>query len=223
MAAGAGWLAILLAGCAPSLRVRTDYDREVSFAALRSYSWVDSVSQVSDSAVSPFLERRIRRAVDGVLVGRGFEVTEFGTPDFLVTAFVLGPSPETSTWHAWWAAPCGPIVTVGIGFGYPYGYPFGYGMYHGHWHWATPYYRHPWGYVCGYRVGFGYLWLPVYEEPGRRLEGTLVIDVLDAGSHELIWRGSAEGLEFTGGQTMPQEELDRIVARILADFPPGAQ
>jgi hypothetical protein len=64
----------------------------------------------------------------------------------------------------------------------------------------------------------------VYEEPGDRLAGTLVIDMLDPGTQELIWRGSAEGavLEYDG-EAASQEELDGIAARILRDFPPGSR
>jgi hypothetical protein len=221
---GLWWVAALgLAGlgCA-SLGVRTDYDREVAFAALRSYAWIDSARVVrdADNGVSPFLERRVRRAVDQGLRGRGFVADSAGTPDFLVTAFVIGPTPEEHRWQYWPAAPCGPIVTVSFGVGYPYGY----GLRHPRWPWRSPFFRYPWGYACSYRVGFGYLWLPVYEEPPEHLVGTLVIDILDAGTRNLIWRGSAEGAVLRyPGEPVSQEELDDIATRILREFPPGSR
>jgi hypothetical protein len=90
--------------------------------------------------------------------------------------------------------------------------------------WRSPYFAYPWGYACSYRVGFGYLWWPVYGQPGDRLAGTLVIDILDARTRELIWRGSAEGaVAKYGGETVSQEELDDIAIKILREFPPDAR
>jgi hypothetical protein len=216
-AALAGWSVITL-GCASTLQVRTDYDREAAFGNLRTYAWIDSTGIVRDSAASPFLERRVRRAVDRALSERGFAAAEVESADVLVTAFVVGPTRKDTRWRHWSTAPCGPVVSFRIGIGYP----FGYSLRHPRWPWWGPYFRHPWGYACTYRIGYGYIWLPVYEEPGDRLAGTLVIDMLDPGTRELIWRGSAEGavLEYDG-EAASQEELDGIAARILRDFPPG--
>ena len=208
---------MILVGCA-SLGVRTDYDRDVTFGTFRSYAWIDSARVVRDSLSSPFLDRRVRRAVDRGLRARGFAADSEGHPDFLVSAFVIGPTPEEQRWRYWPAAPCGSVVSISIGMGYPYGY----GLRHSRWPWRSPYFHYPWGYACGYRVGFGYLWIPVYEEPGNRLAGTLVIDILDAQTRDLIWRGSAEGAVLTyAGESVSQEELDEIAARILHQFPPG--
>jgi hypothetical protein len=204
-------------GCA-SGGVRTDYDREVAFAAFKSYAWIDSAKVTRDDAASPFLERRVRRAVDRGLRARGFEIDTVN-PDFLVTAFVIGPT-EERRWHYWPAAPCGPVVSLSIGFGYPYGY----GLRQPRWPWRSPFYHYPWGYACSYRVGFGYLWIPVYQQPDDRLAGTLVIDMLDARSRDLIWRGSAEGAVLRyAGEEVSQEELDDIAASILREFPPGSR
>ena len=204
-------------GCA-SLGVRTDYDREVAFGAFKSYAWIDSTRVVRDREGGPFLERRVRRAVDRGLRERGFVADSEANPDFLVTAFVIGPTPEERRWQYWPAAPCGQVVSFSIGIGYPYGY----GMRHHQWPWRSPYFHYPWGYACSYRIGFGYLWIPVYEEPGSRLAGTLVIDILDAQTRDLIWRGSAEGAVLTyAGESVSQEELDEIATRILREFPPG--
>jgi hypothetical protein len=173
-----------------------------------------------DSAASPFFERRVRRAVDHGLGERGFVADSEGNPDFLVTAFVIGPTREEWGWRYWPTAPCGPVVSLSFGFGYPYGY----GLWHSRWPWRSPYFRYPWGYACSYRLGFGYLWLPVYEEPGAHLPGTLVIDILDPKSRDLIWRGSAEGAVLRyGGDAASQEELDDIATRILREFPPGSR
>lgn len=211
---GAVWLA---AACAPALHVRSDYDAEASFAGLRTYAWIDSARIVRDSGANPFLERRVRRAVDRALHERGMALADDRHPDVLVTAFVVGPTASRTPWSHWSAAPCGPVVSLRIGIGYPYGF----GLRRPWRPWRSPYYRYPWGYACSYRVGFGYLWLPLYEAPGRRLAGTLVIDMLDPGTRTLIWRGSAEGAVLgEDGGAVSQNDLDEIAARILRELPP---
>jgi len=213
-------LSVMLASACASLGVRTDYDQQASFANLKTYAWIDSAEIVRDSAASPFLERRVRRAVDQGLRKRGLSLDVSGSPDFLVTAFVVGPTPEEARWRYWPAAPCGPVVSIWFGVGYPYRY----GLRHPRWPWRSPYFRQPWGYACTYRVGFGYLWLPVYQEPGARLEGSLVIDILDPNTRDLIWRGSAEGAVLgPRGESASQEELDEVASRILKKFPPGSR
>jgi hypothetical protein len=215
-----GILGIAAGACATN-RVLIDYDHDAVFANLRTYAWVDSARVAVDSTASPFLERRVRRAVDRGLKERGFTLADAeGHPDILVTAFVVGPTTRARRVRYWSTAPCGPVVSVRIAFGYPYGY----GLRHPRWPWRSPYFREPWGYACAYRVGFGYLWLPVYEEPGQRLPGTLVIDILDPATRDPIWRGSAEGAVWQDGRDAPaQEELDGIVTTILRAFPPGSR
>lgn len=199
------------------MRVDADYDPQASFDALRTYDWLDSAEITEElAAISPFLERRIRRAVDQALETRGFAGRAGGEVDFLVTAFVVAPTGSD-------VARCRPpscarpTVTLGVGFGYPYGYGLRYP-----WdRWRYPYVRYPWGYAYAYRIGFGYTWLPLYERPDGRLPGTLVIDVLDASSRELIWRGWAEGvLAELRGTAEQQGPLNEIVAEILERFPP---
>ncbi len=53
-------------------------------------------------------------------------------------------------------------------------------------------------------------------------EGTLVVDIVDAKSNELVWRGSGQG--EVRERADPDERTRRIndaIAKILAEFPPG--
>jgi hypothetical protein len=55
-------------------------------------------------------------------------------------------------------------------------------------------------------------------------EGSLVIDVIDWTEKELSWRGVGTGVVKDRSSDDPeemQEEINLIVAKILADFPPG--
>ena len=207
-----------LLGCAAT-GVNVDYDRDVAFTAYRTFAWTDSVRHRGERNDAPFFERRVRRAVERALVQRGLAPAGDAPPDLLVSAFLIGPTEGDRRWQYWPAAPCGPVVSVSIGVGYPWGY----GHRHAPWPWRSPFYRYPWGYACGYRVGFGYLWIPVYEEPDRRLAGTLVIDILDGKTRELVWRGSEEGVVRTVGESVSQDELDLVAERILREYPPGSK
>lgn len=207
----------LAVACAP-YRVATDYDPEVSFSRLRTYAWIDSTEFTRDAESSPFLERRVRRAVDRALRGRGYTSSSEAEADFLVTAFVVDPPHTDPRWRRWAATSCGPAVSIGIGLRYPLGLSFRHPRYP----FRAPYLRHPWGYSCAYRIGIGYMWVPVYEQPDDRFPGTLVIDVLDPSTRDLIWRGWAEGaLLERGGRSASQEELDAVVMNVLDAFPPS--
>jgi len=53
-------------------------------------------------------------------------------------------------------------------------------------------------------------------------ETTLVIDLVDSEKKELAWRGTATGVvKDYSSQEKRQEGIDKVVARILRDFPPG--
>lgn len=50
-------------------------------------------------------------------------------------------------------------------------------------------------------------------------EGSLVIDVIDRRNRELVWRGVAQGA-FTSPNPS-DEKVQKVVERLLADFPPA--
>lgn len=211
-----GLAAAVLVGCAP-YQVRTDYDREASFDAFRTFAWMDSGRRTVDESANPFLERRVKRAVELVMRERGLTLADADRADLLVTAFVIGPSRGDRRVPRWNAFGCGPSISVWFGPRYP----FGYSRRRAPWFSPSPYWAGPWGYACTYRIGFGYVWLPLYDSPNRQLEGTLVVDVLDRSNRELLWRGTAEGaLIDPRVSDQSQEEIDRIVREVLKRFPP---
>jgi hypothetical protein len=81
---------------------------------------------------------------------------------------------------------------------------YGYGRYGG---WYDPWWG-PYG---------GSTQVSYYEE------GSLVIDIVDWEQKELSWRGVGTGVvrEGPSDKEEAQEEINMIVAKILADFPPG--
>jgi hypothetical protein len=59
------------------------------------------------------------------------------------------------------------------------------------------------------------------SETPSYLTGSLLIDIIDAGSQKLVWRGTANG-EVDPGLTSQQrdERTKAIVQKILSSFPP---
>ena len=52
-------------------------------------------------------------------------------------------------------------------------------------------------------------------------EGTLVVDIFDAKSKQLIWRGSAEDT-LSESAAKNEKNLDKGVAKMFKEFPPGS-
>jgi hypothetical protein len=80
-------------------------------------------------------------------------------------------------------------------------------------YYGSMWHGYPYG---GYWPGYTQTYNVEYQE------GTLIIDILDAKSHELIWRGT--GQDYVEEQQTPEqitEGINQAVEGIMADFPPG--
>ncbi len=73
-----------------------------------------------------------------------------------------------------------------------------------------PFRRYPY-----YGYGGRYLDIDNYEE------GTFIIDIIDAQSQQLVWRGAY--VKRLGWSAPDKAEVQQIVSSILADFPPDAK
>jgi hypothetical protein len=71
--------ALLLSACATNPRVNTDHDASANFSAYHTYAWVGPQMQ---PGVDPFLQERIRTAIDAELARKGFQKSD--NPDFAV-------------------------------------------------------------------------------------------------------------------------------------------
>lgn len=56
--------------------------------------------------------------------------------------------------------------------------------------------------------------------PNDKFEGVLVVDVTDANSNTLIWRGSAEDLPMKVFSLQAEDKLAEVIAKLFAQFPP---
>ena len=201
-AAGGFVVIFLLAGCATT--IRTDYNREVAFGQLRTYELVDHYAGTNgdEPLISPLLERHIVNAVDGELESRGYERANSGTADFRISYRVVTAEG----------------ARVDPGFGYSPGF--------GH----SPF-RGGFGHSPGFRRGFGHS--PFFHDHHGAffgattvtefLRSTLILDVFDARSGELIWRGWARtDLPENPRPERFQMYVRQAVHKILKRFPPNA-
>ena len=66
----------------------------------------------------------------------------------------------------------------------------------------------------------GYTVWNTYEADVRQVtEGTLLVDIIDADSKQLVWEGSAHGLVSRGNLDRNQKKIEQAVAKMFADFP----
>ncbi|MEN8780009.1 MAG: DUF4136 domain-containing protein, partial [Desulfobacterales bacterium] len=128
---------IAIVGACSGIQVNQDYDPSTNFGPYRTFAWAPEPIQKSGDVLvdNPFMDRRIRNAIETTLKSRGYPKAEGDRPDFLVTyQLVVRTQVE--------------VNTVGPAFGWG-GYPYGY------WGYPYPY----WGgidyttYINQYEVG----------------------------------------------------------------------
>lgn len=245
-----GWLTrsalaagLALAAACSTVKYSSDFDPQASFTAYETYDWIlpSEDEQAALERANPFLEQRLQRAVESELADRGFVKTAGGAPDVLVSVYPIVPArregPPGGAAPRAYRSP----VNVSVGFGVAFGGPYRYGWGYRGFGYPYPYYgfRYPYfGYPYWYGFGYPYFAIsfPVYgyrpygyarygHAPGGALSGvapgTLVVDVVDARTDELVWRGWAEGALWE----LPRpEQLDKYVAEVVAKlmkrFPP---
>ena len=187
---------VLMSGCT-TIAIQRDYDESASFDDYQTFSWI--AAKNTQDVPGPYrddglLDKRIKRAVTNALAYQGYTEQPDGTPDFYVV-YRVGLEEKGYSY----------------GFGYPYGYGFGYGGYgfghHSGFH--RSFFGHGgYGYPYGGYGGYGTTYT----------EGTLVIDIIDAGTNELVWRGSA--VSPMSDETYDAKEINKAVEKILEEFPP---
>lgn len=110
---------LLAAGCS-SVRVSHDFDSQVNFADLRTYSWMAAPESPSETIQkelekNTLVEGRVKRAVNEQLAAKGLRETA-QDPDFLV-AFHTGVQDKTDiqSWgygYGYWGMRGGGVSTI---------------------------------------------------------------------------------------------------------------
>ncbi len=102
-----------LISCSRSL-VRSDYDREINFASLKTFNWKSEseYSGSNDLAKNSLFEKRLKKAVEAELVAKNLS-KQANSPDFLISYSVAVEDKVD-------------VRSDGFGYGYGYGYRPGY-------------------------------------------------------------------------------------------------
>ncbi|MFD2514765.1 DUF4136 domain-containing protein [Pontibacter locisalis] len=179
---------LILAGCAPTVSVTTDYDRSANFSQYQTFGFYqERPMEPRDASVNfnESLDMYLRNAIRETLNNQGlrFESTD---PDLKVAYDVaVDTEIEVNTNYAF--AP-------GFGYGYSYWY--------------------------GYRYNYGFTNFPTtYKTINQYKEGTVVVDLINPDTNELVWRGIGEAaVDMSGG--IDQERINTIISEILQKYPP---
>ena len=72
--------AMLIVGCGPTIRVQSDYDKDVNISGSKHYSWL-SEEAIEEKGVNPLYyneltDKRVRQAVDKQLKAKGFILSD---------------------------------------------------------------------------------------------------------------------------------------------------
>ncbi|HEY4051177.1 MAG TPA: DUF4136 domain-containing protein [Acidobacteriaceae bacterium] len=215
---GAFLMAVL--GSALGQKIQNDFDHQANFSQYKTYSW--QAIKTFDS----LWDARVKNAVNGQLAAKGWTQAENGTqadngaqsPSAPSAAPALPPPPPgfpalpsppaaaalpATTLACRTSEPCVVIVAIQTTQNRKSLQMF-YDSMGGGW---------------GWRGGGGFGDATITEQDYE--EGTLVIDMYDAKTKQLLWRGSAEGtLSDKAGKN--EQKLEKAVAKMFKDFPPGS-
>lgn len=175
-------LSIASAGC-QTYNVQTDWDSTVVFDGLQKFNFVEPPAAEGGDpfADNTLLRKRVRLAVESVLVERGYRaVASPELADFLVTyTVVLDEELRVDG-----------ISSTGGGF---------------------------------YRRGGGFG--SVYTSANVRAyqESTLILDLLEPSSKELVWRGWGTGIVGTRDRDRGDKRMETGIRAILDEFPPEVE
>lgn len=178
-------LVVVLSGCS-LMQISSDYDTSADFAGLKTYSWITELPTAGDdpSIDMPFIDERVRNAVNSQLDAQGYEKRSSSDADFLVSYHVaIDKKLAVSTMDEYYGTVIGP-----------------------RWYHDTPRWYGSEPYVYDYE------------------EGSLVLDVIDAKTRKLVWRGTARAeIDRTAKAERRTKRINEAVKRILAQFPPKLQ
>ena len=196
-----------LIGCSRSL-VKSDYDREVNFAKYKTFDWMAQPEKPGSDSLTKYnlSEKRIKKAVEKELTAKGYQKQTTGTPDFLIVYHITVEDLSDATSNGYGYRGYGYRGYGRRGYGYG---SYGYGSY-GHGFGHHRFGHHGFGYG-----GYGY---PGYGYDDYGYEGILILDVIDAESNELVWRGWYAD-EVDDGE-IGEKKIRQAVKHILEQFPP---
>ena len=179
--------AILFVGPAFAQKIYINYDKDYDRSTIKTYAWMET-AQTSVRDSDPLLHSRIVNGIEHYITLGGLTETD-GDPDVYITYH--GSSKQELSVNT---------SSIGVGYGYPSGWGYGpYGGYGG-------YYGHYYGTVYS---GMATTTVTYYQV------GTLVIDVWDADTQKLIWRGTAANVTLTDNPKKMAKKLDKALRKMV--------
>lgn len=199
------FLFLLLTSCS-SLKIYYDYDKEENFSQLKTYRWGESDAEHDALKEAELLKKKLVYATDSLLATKGFQLVSgpSSETDFIIVLFGIVKS-DTSV-----------VTTVDTPY---YGYYPSYGRVPHHTYnygWYNPWYAPT-------HVGIGVGTSPQTTTSVQvHQEGTVIFDIVNAQTNELVWRGSAEKTisQYRKNTKKQQAIIQKIISKIFANFPP---
>ena len=171
-------VALASVSCATAPTVKTDYDKNVNFSAIKTFA-----VKIGTSWNNQISEKRVTDAIAQTLVQKGWKRVD-DSPDALV--LLHGATDKQKSINTFYS---------GGGYG-------GYGS-------------RGWG---GMGMGMG----TATTTTSEYLVGTLVVDVFDAKTKQLMFRGTASD-ELSDKPENNQKKLQQASDKMFKDFPPGSK
>ncbi|MBB5395728.1 MULTISPECIES: DUF4136 domain-containing protein [unclassified Mucilaginibacter] len=178
----------LLSACS-SYNYYTAAANKTNLSAYRTFAWA-APQKARNKQWRPLDEigsGKVQEAARQALVAKGLTFQN-QNPDLLVRYLtVTGRGTKTEFYSPYYG-----------GF---YGGGWGYG-------WYRPYFGYGW-----YRPYYGYGWGPTFAQKVHYKEGTIIIDLIDSKTREVVWRGYGVGELHNPKQTM--RDIPKVVEGIM--------
>ncbi len=133
---------------------------------------MDNAATKNAGVGSAVADSKIKDATTGALQMKGLKLSQ-GSPDLIITyASMVGRGTRTNYYPIYY----NPGFYPGFGLGYGWGFGFGYRSYY-----------------YAYGAPFAYYGGTVAGDKEHYKEGTLIIDMIDAQTKRVVWRGYGVG------------------------------
>jgi hypothetical protein len=166
----------LMGGAALAQDVKTDFDKDANFAALKTFA-----VKIGTSWNNPISEKRVVAEFEQALTAKGWAKAEADKADAIVV--LHGATEKEKTLNTFYSGGYGGYGWRGMGMG-----------------------------------GMG----TATTTTSEYLVGTLVADIFDAKTKQLVFRGTAQD-ELSDKPEKNAKKLGKVTDKMFKDFPPGSK
>ncbi|WP_347160290.1 DUF4136 domain-containing protein [Pontibacter chitinilyticus] len=181
-------LLLLFTGCTRLTDVQSNYDRTVEFRHYQTFAWYQAEVPTRIAGLGPEFSVLLDQRLKEAVSSE--LVKEGITPATVNPGLLVAYDIAVDPTLA--PAALGDDVAPGFAYGYSYWY--------------------------GYRYRYDFSDIPNYRSIDKYKQGTLVIDLIDANTKKLVWRGWEEA--NLNPTQIDETKINVVVANIMAQFPP---